>query len=172
MSERCASQTQPDLGELRSTMKRQTPDYSYSLHAKYATQPSSRIIIQFPNTDVLVLCASHLGAIACGELWFTTGVKDYLHYIPVYGASRKLGHKLCSTLPAFHTLAGCNTTRSLAGAGKKKARKSLCRSEQHQESLGTVGQIATLDEVSKTKGEEFICNLYPAVKRQEEAQIN
>ena len=45
-----------DLEELRSTMKRQTRDYSYSLHAKYATQPSSRIIIQFPDTDVLVLC--------------------------------------------------------------------------------------------------------------------
>ena len=75
-------------------MKRQTPDYSYSLHAKYATQPSSRIIVQFPDTDVLVLCASHFGAIACDELWFTTGVKDHLQYIPVHGASQKLGHKL------------------------------------------------------------------------------
>ena len=85
---------------------------------------------------------------------------------PVHVASQKLGHKLCSALPAF------NTTSSLAGAGKKKTRKSLCRSQQHQESLGMVGQMATPDEISKTRGEEFICNLYPAVKRQEEAQIN
>ena len=53
----------------------------------------------------------------------------------MHGASQKLGHKLCSALPAFHALTGCNTTSSLAGVGKKKARKSLCRSEQHQESL-------------------------------------
>ena len=90
----------------------------------------------------------------------------------MHGASQKLGHKLCSSLPAFHALTGCNTTSVLAEVGKKKAWKSLCRSEQHQESLGMVGQMATLDEVSKTKGEEFICNLYPAVKRQEETQIN
>ena len=134
-----------DLKEPRSTMKRQTPDYFYSLHAKYATQPSSRIIIQFPDTDVLVLCASHFGAIACDELWFTTGVKDYLRYIPVYGASQKLDYKLCSALPAFHALTGCNTTSSLAGVGKKKAWKSLCRSEKHQESPGMVGLMATLD---------------------------
>ena len=119
-----------------------------------------------------VLCATQFGAIACDELWFTTGVKDYFRYIPVHGASQKLGHKLCSALPAFHALTGCNTTSSLAGVGKKKARKLLCRSEQHQESLRMVEQMATLDEVSKTKGEEFICNLYLAVKRQEEAQIN
>ena len=77
-------------------MKRQTPDYSYSLHAKFATRPSSRIIIQFLDTDVLaiVLCASHFGAIACDELWFTTGVKNHLQYIPVHGAGQKLGHKL------------------------------------------------------------------------------
>ena len=64
-------------------------DTKLVLHAKYDTQPSSRIIIQSPDTDVLVLCATHFGPIACGELWFKTGVKE-------------LGHKLCSALPAFH----------------------------------------------------------------------
>ena len=85
---------------------------------------------------------------------------------PVHGASQKLGHKLCSALPVF------NTTSSLAGVGKKKARKSLFHSQQHQESQGMVGQMATLDEISKTRGKEFICNLYPAIKKQEEVQIN
>ena len=58
----------------------------------------------------------------------------------------------------------CDTTSSLAAVGRKKARAALCCSEQHQESLGMVGQTTTLDEVSKMNGEEFICSLYPAAK--------
>ena len=152
-----------DLEELRSN--HEEADTRLLLHAKYATQSSSRIIVQSPDTDVLVLCAVHFGAIACDELWFKTGVKDHLRYIPVHAVSQKLGHKLCSALPAFHALTGCDTTSSLPGVGKKKAWVALCRSEQHQESLGMVGQTATLDEVSKMKGEEFICSLYPAAKK-------
>ena len=98
----------------------------------------------------------------CG---FKIGVKDHIRYMPVHAVIQKLGHKLCIALPAFHALTGCDTTSSLAGVGKKKASTALCRSEQHQEGLGMVGQMATLDEVFKMKGEEFICSLYPAAKK-------
>ena len=79
--------------------------------------------------------------------------------------SQKLGHKLCSALPGFHALTGSDTTSSLAGVNKKKAWAALCRSEQHQECIGMVGQTATLDKVSKMKGGDFICSLYPAAKK-------
>ena len=98
----------------------------------------------------------------CG---FKTGVKDHIRYVPVHAVIQKLGHKLRSALPAFHALTGCDTTSSLAGVGKKKAWTALCRSEKHQEGLGMVGQMATLDEVFKMKGEEFICSLHPAAKK-------
>ena len=62
-------------------------------------------------------------------------------------------------------LTGCDTTSSLAVVGRKKARAALCCNEQHRESLGMVSQTATLDEVSKMNGEEFICSLYPAAKK-------
>ena len=64
----------------RAKVYHKEADFRLLLHAKYATQSSSRIIIQSPDTDVLVLCASHFGAIAWDELWFTTGVRDYLSY--------------------------------------------------------------------------------------------
>lgn len=160
----CATRTTvEELETLKSN--HEEADTRLLLHAKYATHPRSRIIIQSPDTDVLVLCVAHFDEIPCEELWFRTGVKDRLRYIPVHAVSEKLGEKLCKSLPAFHALTGCDTTSSLTGVGKKKAWEALCRSEAQQESLALVGQSAVLDDETTMKCEEFICTLYPAVKK-------
>lgn len=140
-------------------------DTGLLIHAKYSTHPRSRIIIQSPDTDMLVLCVTQFDEIPCEELWFSTGVKDRLRYIPVHAVSEKLRQKLCKSLPAFHALTGCDTTSSLTGVGKKKAWEALCRSEAQQESLALVRQSAVLDDETSLKCEEFICTLYPAVKK-------
>jgi len=158
--------TAEELETLKSN--HEEADTRLLLHAKYATHPRSRIIIQSPDTDVLVLCVAHFDEIPCEELWFRTGVNDRLRYIPVHVVSEKLGQKLCTSLPAFHALTGCDTTSSLTGVGKKKAWEALCRSEPQQESLALVGQSAVLDDETSMKCEEFICTLYPAVKKKTE----
>ena len=90
------------------------------LHAKHASSSRSRVITESPDTDVLVLCVTHFESIGCEELWFKTCVRDHLRYVPVHRLSEKLGQKLCSCLPAFHALTGCDTTSALAGVSKKK----------------------------------------------------
>ena len=92
------------------------------LHAKHAS--SSRSRFQSPDTDVLVLCATHFKSIGCEELWFKTGVRDHLRYVPVHRLSEELCQKLCRRLPAFHALTGCDTTSALAGVSEKKASHS------------------------------------------------
>ena len=52
------------------------------LHAKHASQDGQRIVIQSPDTDVLV--------------------KDRLRYIPAHKAAVSLGPQMCKALPAFH----------------------------------------------------------------------
>ena len=136
------------------------------LHAKHASSSRSRVIIQSPDTDVLVLCATHFDSIGCEELWFKTGIRDHLRYVPVHRLSVKLGQKLCRCLPAFHALTGCDTTSALAGVSKKKAWERLSRNKVHQDNLGLVGQSAALDDLSRATCEAFICDLYPAVKKQ------
>ena len=91
------------------------------LHDKHASSSISRVIIESPNTDVLVLCITYFESIGCEELWFKTGVRDQLCYVPVHRLSEKLGQKLCRCIPAFHTLTGCDTTSTLAEVSKKKA---------------------------------------------------
>jgi len=91
------------------------------LHAKYAIRPETRIIIQCPDTCVLVLCTTHFSDTSCEELWFRTGVTDRHRYVPFHLLNQKLGKKLCKVLPAFHSLTGCDTPSAIAGVAKMKA---------------------------------------------------
>ena len=99
------------------------------LHAKHRSQANRRVILQLPDTDVL------FRSLDCPELWFRTGVKDWHRLIPVHDIAHALGEKMCSSLPGFHAITGCDSTSSLAGIGKKKAWDGLCRSCDHQDSL-------------------------------------
>ena len=53
----------------------------------------------------------------------------------VHDIAHALGEKLCSSLPGFHAITGCDSTSFLAGIGKKKARDSFRRSTDHQDSV-------------------------------------
>ena len=91
------------------------------LHAQHASQDAQRIIIQSPDTDVLLLCVTHCDEIGTGELWFRTGVKDRLRYIPAHKIVLSLCPLICKALPAFHSLTGCDSTSALSKIGRKKA---------------------------------------------------
>ena len=54
------------------------------LQAKHASQTHPRIVIQSPDTDVAVLFITHFEDLQCQELWFRTGVKVRLRFIPIH----------------------------------------------------------------------------------------
>ncbi|CAH3041730.1 unnamed protein product, partial [Porites lobata] len=56
----------------------------------------AKIVIQSPDTDVLVLSAAHFEDIASKELWFRTGVKDRLRFVPVLDVCQNLSRLLMS----------------------------------------------------------------------------
>ena len=137
------------------------------LHAKYAAGQcqEATIVIQSPDTDVLVLSAAHFEDITSKELWFHTGVKDRLHFVPVHDVCQNLSNRVLKVLPAFHALTSCDTTRALSGIGKKKPWNVLIQSTVHQESLTILGQQPEVDEETAKKCEAFICDLYPSYKK-------
>ncbi|KAJ8049799.1 hypothetical protein HOLleu_02705 [Holothuria leucospilota] len=116
------------------------------LHAKHASQDHKRIVVQSPDTDLAVLCASFLSDLNCQELWFRSGVKDKLRYIPMHKVAEKLGRCLCAALPTFHALTGSDSTSSLSGIGKKKT-ESFPR------------ELPLID-TTMINRESFICQLY------------
>ena len=77
-----------------------------------------------------------------------------------------LGEKMCSSLPGFHAITGCDSTSSLAGIGKKKAWDSFCRSTDHQDSLSLLGEEQELNVTTAGKCEAY--GLQPIYSIQED----
>ena len=138
------------------------------MHAAYTVRdsPSSAIVIQSTDTDVLALCVSHFTGIGYNNLWFCKRVNDGQRYIPVRSIQEKVGERLWQYLPAFHALTGCDSTSSLSRQGKKKPWTILQGSAAHQTTLSLFGQQPNLDDKLAEGTEAFICDLYPKTRRQ------
>lgn len=154
-----------DIDALKSN--HEEADTRMILHAAYAVResPTSVIVIQSPDTDVLVLCVCHFTEIGCRQLWFRTGVSDRQRYIPVHTIQQSLGERSCQSLPAFHALTGCDSTSSISRRGKKKPWVALKCSAAHQITLSLFGQQQDLDDRLAEKTEAFIRDLYPKTRR-------
>ena len=166
--ERCVAITRDscvDVEDLKSNQEE--ADTRMLLHAKYAAGQcqEAKIVIQSPDTDVLVLSAAPFEDIASKKLWFRTGVKDRLPFVPVHDVCQNLSNRVLKVLPAFHALTGRDTTSPLSGIGKKKPWNVFIRSAVHQESLTILGQQPEVDEETAKKCEAFICDLYPSYKK-------
>ena len=105
------------------------------LQAKHASQTHPRLVIQSPDTDVVVLFITHFEYLQCQELWSRTGVKDRLRFIPVHRLHSSLGQPLCKALRAFRALSGCDSTSALQGIGKTTALKILLKDNHFQQQL-------------------------------------
>ena len=129
------------------------------LHAKHAAETHNRIVIQSPDTDVVVLSVAHFQRLGCNELWFKTGVKDKSRFIPIHTLAAKFGSQLCDSLLSLHALTGCDSTSALSGLGKKKAFTTLCASDAYQKSLCALGN-SDMDQDVISGCEAFVCSLY------------
>ena len=152
-----ATQSQP-LNELRSD--HEEADTRMMLHALHASADHTLVVVQSPDTDVAMLCAYTYSSLHCNELWFRTGTKDKLRYIPMHQVARKLGPTLCSALPGFHALTGCDSTSALCGIGKKKAFEVVKTSESYQQDLAQLGANVELCMESKASCEKLVCAMY------------
>ena len=135
------------------------------LHASDCTQDHQRIVVQSPDTDAAVLCVYACSVIHAQQLWFRTGVKDKLRFLPVHRITEKLGDDLYSLLPSVHALTGCDSTSALYQIGKRKAWKALAHTKDAYGNLADLGEnVPPLDSVSRT-AEAFISSLYAVPTR-------
>ena len=95
-----------DMEELESD--HEEADTRMLLHSAHT---GTTIVIQSPDTDVLVLSVTHFASIASKELWFRTGVKDRLRFVPVHDIVQKLDSSVVQALPALAQSQGSERRR-------------------------------------------------------------
>lgn len=148
-------------------------DYLFSSHEEADTRlllhvndsktrfGSKNAVIWSPATDVLVLCVAFQEEIGI-NIWFKTGIKRDIRYIPVHVVTEKFGSSLCSLLLPFHALMGCDSTStsSFRGKGRKKSFQILRDNTEIYKGLALLGQSLQLHDEAKMCCIEFICRLY------------
>ena len=130
------------------------------LHAQDCTQDHPRIVIQSPDTDVAVLCVYFYNQINSQQLWFRTGVKDKLRFLPIHRLTDKLGEDLCNLLLVLHALTGCDTTSGLHTIGKRKPWKALVKNKKAYGELTGLGENVPPLPAAAESAEAFISSLY------------
>ena len=147
-------------GVYMQTIHNEEADTRLLLNAKHAASDFTRIVVQFPDTDVLVICCSQFSSLGCDELWFHTGTRDKTQYIPMHCISLSIGSSLCKALPGFHELTGCDSTSSFYGIGKKKAGSVMEKSSEFQTALGRFGQTIALSKKLAEVYEKIVCRFF------------
>jgi hypothetical protein len=149
-----------DIGHLMSY--HEDADTRPLLHAKDASNTHSRIVIHSYDTDVWVICVDLYQESNCHELWFLTGIRDKLRFIPCHSIASRIGDKVCKALPAYHAISGCDSTSALSGVGKKKCIKLLRQDQCVQDTLSLVGVQPRMTENMLQDTDTFICQMYGA----------
>ena len=116
-------------------------------------------IVWSPHTDVKILGVyfSHELGI---DIWFRTGTKENVCYIPLHEISANLGQELTATLLAFHAITGCDSTSCFKGRGKKRSSLVLKSSAEEFQNLRNLGDQFLLTAELIDTCEQFTCRLY------------
>lgn len=102
---------------------------------------------------MLAIYAFH--TMQCKELWFKTGLKDNVRYIPIHFIAQKLGVSISTALPG-----------GLFQTGKKRAWKVFIISNQSiHDRVGNLGTRVPPSSETFEACEKFICSLYCTSKK-------
>ena len=126
---------------------------NFSVITKKLTQDYCFMLAMF--TDIQQNCHSVLQffvqhTLKSKEVWFKTGVRDNLRFIPIHQVYQKLGHSLCSALLGFHALTGCDPVSSPCEKDKKRPWDTMCQTTAHKKVLKLLGKAARRVEIVKS----------------------
>ena len=114
-------------------------------------------IIWSPDTDVFVLGIHFFRDIDIENIWFKTGTRDNMRYIPIHMVVDNLGQTMCRLILSFHALTGSDSTSCFKWKGKKK--------DESLTQLEGLGNTAYFPETFIDVCISFVCQLYQASGR-------
>ena len=132
------------------------------LHAKFARKSANSLVIQSPDTDVLVLCIAKFNDLDC-SLWFQTGTgnkRRILNVGAIHSYVSGFHPSAPSALIGLHCFTGCDSVSSFHGKGKVRAVKLMLEESRFINFFSEVGRTFDISEGLMSKAEEFVCCLY------------
>ena len=129
------------------------------LHAKHASSVYSNILIQSPDTDVMLLCIAFAGELS-NNLYFCTGTGNNTRIVDITSISNVYGVSLCKALLGLHVFTGCDSVSAFKGKGKVKGLKIMLESAEFCSVFEELGMFWTLPSASCKILEQFVCVLY------------
>lgn len=131
---------------------------------KLDTYEKTNVLLKTSDTDVLIIMLGNMDHLESDDLnifmeYGTGNSKRYIHVTKLY---MELGPNLCTSLPGFHALTGCDYNPSFFKKGKIRPYQILKKNQRYQQALTDLGaaHITGLrDEIFHIL-EEFICEIY------------
>ena len=145
--------------------KQEEADTRIILHSVHASEKGAQqIIVDSPDTDVLVLLLHHRPAIHAHKVFFLTGhmgkYASLTRYIPVHLLHDKLSVEQHNILLPVYCITGCDTVSSFHGYGKAKAFKLMMEKSGHHQSLRDLGTDQIISRSVREACTGFVGSLY------------
>ena len=127
---------------------------------------NGRIIIETPDTDVLVLAIHHIPKLSnTTELWIKTGIVtpcgNKRRYIPVHDICKNIPPVLGQILPAVHSITGADTTSMFYSIGKKTVWNNIMKLGAHKFQYLKNFALQSTDEMTNVNlARKFVSNMY------------
>lgn len=123
----------------------------------------ANVVLRTADTDVFIVALGNIHKIKSGvNVFIELGLasKNTIRFVDLTSLSKRLGPKLCKSLPGFHALTGCDYTPSFAYKGKMRPLSMLEKNGDAQTAFGKLGSMEMLSEATIKSIEKFVCEMY------------
>lgn len=131
----------------------------HCIHVRDTEPDNTTILVRSPDTDVLVLLM-HFSSQINRSVLFDNGVGNKRRLLSVPDLAQHMGTQICSILPAYHALTGCDTTSAFVRKGKIAPLKVVEKNPNFVSVLSRLGQEHVCSEELLEEVEEFVCAIY------------
>ncbi|XP_053595716.1 uncharacterized protein LOC128667953 [Microplitis demolitor] len=124
----------------------------------------TNVLLKTSDTDVLIIMLGNMDHLQSDELniFMEYGTGNSKRNINVTKLHMELGPSLCTSLPGFHALTGCDYNPSFFQKGKIRPYKILIKNKSYQKALTDLGVAhitGSRDEILPIL-EAFVCEIY------------
>jgi hypothetical protein len=137
------------------------PDTKIVFHA-CKLDSDAHVTIRCSDTDILVIMLGNMNFIPNDlKISMHVGTGNHQRFIDINKLYQTLGPHLCSSLPGFHALTGCDFNPAFYLKRKKKPFQILRNSQTYTQTLNDISNLPNrnLDQLFATL-EDYVCKMY------------